>query len=151
MMIQWESSHFFGGNTKRLNVAPACNSIVSPHDAFSTACEASCPAFTWITFPGAGVSRMAVCIRIRGNSAGPSKFSEAGFPEDDWALAARSFKAEKHSTVRKAVPCEPMIRRMGFILAGDSQSAPRSQGQFHEPGPGRGHPAKKAVERIARR
>ena len=78
MMIQWESSHFLAGKVMRPKVAPACNSTVSPHDAFSIASEASSPARTRITFPGAGVSRIEVCITTLGNSAGPSKFPLAG-------------------------------------------------------------------------
>src|ERR1700678_939980 len=73
-MIQFCSSHSFAGNViAPVNVAPACNSIVSLQLAlFNAVCRLS-PEFTETLAPGAGVSARVVLRYTRGSSAGPSK------------------------------------------------------------------------------
>ena len=73
-MIQCWSSHDFAGKVNwPEKVAPAANSMVSPQLAlFSAVCKLP-PEGTWIVEPVAGVSVVAVCKYVRGNSAGPSK------------------------------------------------------------------------------
>src|ERR1700734_2469883 len=75
MMIQCWSSQAFAGSTycPAAKVAPACNSIVSPQLALSSARCRSPPAFTVVVEPGAGVSASVVLRYTRGSSAGPSK------------------------------------------------------------------------------
>ena len=80
-MIQCPLSHDLAGKVSKpefVNVAPACNSIVSPQLALSSAACRSPPALTLMMAPGAGVFANVVFKYTRGNSAGPSKLLVTG-------------------------------------------------------------------------
>lgn len=73
-MIQWLSSQALAGNLNSpVKVVPACKRIVSPQLALFRADCSPLLVFTVTVLPDAGVLAIAVGIRIRGNSAGPSK------------------------------------------------------------------------------